>query len=100
MSADPSIAAGLAELGHAVAEARAQVAAGQIVKLDDFGASLQSLCREIEAAGIAEGRHHIDTLTALRDDLEQLAEEIAGQVSQLAALPPDTAGEPDQTTPS
>ena len=84
----------LEQLDGALAEARQEVAAGRLVDLTGFAAQLRGVCQRIEAAGADEGRRHVATLLALRDELSHLAEDIQANLSKMTGPGPSGAAAP------
>jgi len=59
--------------GRSLAEARAAVAAGQDIALDDLQSRIATLCRDVEALPRAEARPLADDVQRLVASLDELA---------------------------
>ncbi len=76
MSPPASIGEELAQLGLAVAEARAHLAAGRDLGLAAFEERVEALCAEIAARPREEALRYGPVLLKLRDELDGLAAEV------------------------
>lgn len=87
MTAAASVAAQLDQLGQAVAAAHAEVSAGRLVELSDFGQRVGDICAILESQPREQAEALAPKLRDLRDALDSLAAAVLGLLNQIAAPP-------------
>lgn len=91
MTADPSLAEELDQLGQAVAAAHAEISAGRIVELSGFSRRVQDVCANLERQPREQAEALMPKLRDLRDALDRLTDAFLELMNQAGAPPPKSS---------